>query len=125
MNKYQFQLLTSTGLGHEYFYCYGRDDFEKWLRRKNIKYKIDKRSINIFDEKDKEIERLKDTLKDREDYIGHLEELCNKYEEENKMYADLKDDYENRINDAIQYLASCDWNDKHYAKLYDILMGDE
>ena len=95
----------------------------------NINYEIETTDIELekldlgLDAKSwKELLKYIDTL---EDYIVNLEELCNKYEEENKMYADLKDDYENRINDTIQYLASCDWNDKHYVKIYDLLMGDE
>ena len=34
---------------------------------------------------------LQDTLQDREDYIGHLEELCNKYEEEREKVNKILD----------------------------------
>ena len=106
------------------------DELKNYLG--NINYEIVTSNIDLekldlgLDAKSwKELLEYLDTLEDREDYIGHLEELCNKYEEENKMYADLKDDYENRINDVIKYLASCDWNDNHYVEIYDLLMGDD
>ena len=37
MNKYQFK--NKTQLGIAYYYCYGDDRFENWLRIKNIKFK--------------------------------------------------------------------------------------
>ncbi|MBR3890506.1 MAG: hypothetical protein IKJ30_00365 [Bacilli bacterium] len=60
MNKYKFKLLTSTGLGCEYFYCYGDEHFEQWLKRKNIKYEIDKKSINRFNKQKEVLDKIKD-----------------------------------------------------------------
>lgn len=60
MNKYKFKLLTSTGLGHEYFYCYGDEHFEQWLKRKNIKYEIDKKSINRFSKQKEILDKIKE-----------------------------------------------------------------
>ena len=60
MNKYKFKLLTSTGLGHEYFYCYGDEHFEQWLKRKNIKYEIDKKSINRFNKQKEVLDKIKE-----------------------------------------------------------------
>jgi hypothetical protein len=62
MNKYKFKLLTSTGLGHEYFYCYGDEHFEQWLKRKNIKYEIDKKSINRFNKQKEILNKIKEEL---------------------------------------------------------------
>ena len=62
MNKYRFKLLTSTGLGHEYFYCYGDEYFEQWLKRKNIKYEIDKKSINRFNKQKEVLDKIKEYI---------------------------------------------------------------
>jgi hypothetical protein len=86
MNKYKFKLLTSTGLGHEYFYCYGDEHFEQWLKRKNIKYEIDKKSINRFNKQKEVLDKIKEivnkeefTMKQkyemREDILELLEEI--------------------------------------------------
>ena len=64
MNKYKFKLLTSTGLGHEYFYCYGDEHFEQWLKRKNIKYEIDKKSINRFNKHKEVLDKIKKYLEE-------------------------------------------------------------
>lgn len=66
MNKYRFKLLTSTGLGHEYFYCYGDEHFEQWLKRKNIKYEIDKKSINRFNKQKEVLDKIKEYIKEEE-----------------------------------------------------------
>ena len=62
MKKYRFKLLTSTGLGHEYFYCYGDEHFEQWLKRKNIKYEIDKKSINRFNKQKEVLVKIKEYI---------------------------------------------------------------
>lgn len=84
MKKYRFKLLTSTGLGHEYFYCYGDEHFEQWLKRKNIKYEIDKKSINRFNELqdriNKAIEYIELGLADEDE----AEELLNILKGDNK-----------------------------------------
>lgn len=68
MNKYKFKLLTSTGLGHEYFYCYGDEHFEQWLKRKNMKYEIDKKSINRFNKQKEVLDKIKNNNKRIIDY---------------------------------------------------------
>ena len=54
---------------------------------------------------------IKDTLQDKLDYIGHLKELCDKYEEEhNTEFKIWKDercqllDYKSRNEKAIEYI---------------------
>ena len=54
---------------------------------------------------------IKDTLQDKLDYIGHLKELCDKYEEEhNTEFKIWKDercqllDYKSRNKKAIEYI---------------------
>ena len=46
-------------------------------------------------------------------------------ENDNRLLAQEIEDYKERIDKAIQYLANCDWNNKDFAKIYDILMGVE
>ena len=65
MNKYKFKLLTSTELGHEYFYCYGDEHFEQWLKRRNIKYEIDKKSINRFNKQKEVLDKIKEYCKNK------------------------------------------------------------
>ena len=64
MNKYKFKLLTSSSLGYEYFYCYGDEHFEQWLKRKNIKYEIDKKSINRFNKQKEVLDKIKEYAKE-------------------------------------------------------------
>jgi DNA repair ATPase RecN len=47
------------------------------------------------------ITNLQDTLQDREEYIGHLEELCNKYEEE---HSTTFNEWKETITDKYQTL---------------------
>ena len=54
---------------------------------------------------------IKDTLQDKLDYIGHLKELCDKYEEEHssefKTWKDERQqlrDYKSRNEKAIEYI---------------------
>ena len=87
MNKYKFKLLTSTGLGQEYFYCYGDEHFEQWLKRKNIKYEIDKKSINRFN-KQKEV-------------LDKIKEIINHYAIENEDYSKI---YNREEKDILELL---------------------
>lgn len=67
MNKYQFKNKTQFGI--VYYYCYGDDRFENWLNIKNIKYKKGTEGKNLFEEKDKEIERLNNIINELEKYM--------------------------------------------------------
>lgn len=83
MNKYKFKLLTSTGLGHEYFYCYGDEHFEQWLKRKNIKYEIDKKSINRYNKQKEVLDKIKEYVNDviiDETYTNYINELLEEIE---------------------------------------------
>lgn len=80
MNKYQFK--HKTQLGTAYYYCYGDNRFETYLRINMISYKKleenEESGKNLFKEKDKEIEKLNniiDTL--RKDLLNYLEEWEN------------------------------------------------
>ena len=86
----------------------------------NLKY-IDKTSIlknndakiilDYITNLQQENQDIKDTLQDKLDYIGHLKELCDKYEEEhNTEFKIWKDercqllDYKSRNKKAIEYI---------------------
>ena len=107
IKKYQFQLLTSTGLGHEYFYCYGDDRFENWLKRKNIKYKIVKSDLL--------------------DYITKLQEENEMLNKECDTYMKISTKKQQRIDKAIEYIINCPeylWSNVNTKVLLNILKGE-
>ena len=80
---------------------------------------------------------IKDTLQDKLDYIGHLKELCDKYEEEhNTEFKIWKDercqllDYKSRNKKAIKYINEnwghwCSNHFKYATETIDILNGND
>lgn len=67
---------------------------------------------------------IKDTLQDKLDYIGHLKELCDKYEEEhNTEFKIWKDercqllDYKSRCKKAIKHIKEYCIDDEFYINL--------
>ena len=132
IKKYQFQLLTSTGLGHEYFYCYGDDRFENWLKRKNIKYKIVKSDLLDYITKlQEENERLKEILhwKQIENNIFYKSRIDKAIEEkeipEKLGYFDLTKDKnekdENGDDLELHYTGVADTFDDVYEKINEII----
>jgi DNA repair exonuclease SbcCD ATPase subunit len=85
---------------------------------------------------------IKDTLQDKLDYIGHLKELCDKYEEEHSTAFNLwktniienvpalsdmqekLEDYKSRNEKAIEYIKIGLANEKEAEELLNILNGD-
>ena len=91
-----------------------------------------------------ELSNLQDTLKDREEYITHLEELCNKYEEEHSTSFKLwkqemekmptyeeKLELQQRIDKAVEYIKKHSNNCmfelriEEMEKLLNILKGED
>lgn len=82
MNKYQFK--NKTELGTAYYYCYGDDRFENWLRIKNIKFKKLNEKMtsgkNLFNEQDKKIERLQNIIDELEKWLEENKKISQAHE---------------------------------------------
>lgn len=70
------------------------------------------------------ITNLQDTLQDREEYIGHLEELCDKYEKEHRTTFEywkqlVKEDYKSRNQKAIEKIKKIQENAIKYGADHD------